>query len=313
VTAFGYLLPTRELLMSQAIPDFGQILHLAEQAEGIGFDSVWVGDSVLARPRFEALTTLAAIAARTRQVKIGTAVLTPALRQPVVQANEIANVDHVSRGRLILGLGIAGNSPANVREFEACGYPIAHRAGLFAEGVTLMRRLWSEPEVTFAGRYFKVDSVRLGLRPLQQPSPPLWFAGSVDSAFRRLLRLGDGWFPISPPPVYATHWARIRELGDEMGRDANELHRAIYTTLNINPDAAEAERELRTFMEGYYGTSYDTLSGRTSLCAGTAEGCTAWLNAYVDAGVQTIVVRFGGPDQVSQLERFVKDVMPNVT
>ena len=165
MTAFGLLLPTREIVMNQEVPDFPQILDLAEQAEALGFDSVWVGDSVLARPRFEALTTLAAVAARTQRVRLGTAVLLPMLRQPVVLANQVANLDLVANGRLILGVGIGGNNPAVAREFAACGVPIAGRIGMFEETVTLMRRLWTEPEVTFQGRYFQVQSVRLGLVP----------------------------------------------------------------------------------------------------------------------------------------------------
>src|SRR6185295_4985527 len=104
VTTFGFLLPTREIVMNQEVPNFRQILELAERAEGLGFDSVWVGDSVLARPRFEALTTLAAIAGRTQRVQLGTAVLLPMLRHPVVLANEVANLDHIANGRLILGV-----------------------------------------------------------------------------------------------------------------------------------------------------------------------------------------------------------------
>jgi alkanesulfonate monooxygenase SsuD/methylene tetrahydromethanopterin reductase-like flavin-dependent oxidoreductase (luciferase family) len=101
--SFGFLLPTREIAMAQEAPDFRQILDLAERAEALGFDSVWVGDSVLARPRLEALTTLGAVAARTKRVKLGTAVLLPALRHPVILANEVANLDLLSQGRLILG------------------------------------------------------------------------------------------------------------------------------------------------------------------------------------------------------------------
>ena len=108
MTAFGFLLPTREIVMAQEQPDFRQIVDLAERADALGFDSVWVGDSVLARPRLEALTTLAAVAARTQRVKLGTAVFLSALRNPVVLANEAANLDLLSQGRLILGLGIAG-------------------------------------------------------------------------------------------------------------------------------------------------------------------------------------------------------------
>ena len=104
---FGFLLPTREIAMALEAPDFRQILDLAERAEALGFDSVWVGDSVLARPRLEALTTLAAVAARTKRVQLGTAVLLPVFRHPVVLANEVANLDLLSQGRRILGLGIA--------------------------------------------------------------------------------------------------------------------------------------------------------------------------------------------------------------
>jgi alkanesulfonate monooxygenase SsuD/methylene tetrahydromethanopterin reductase-like flavin-dependent oxidoreductase (luciferase family) len=96
MTDFGFLLPTREIVMSQEVPNFLQILDLAEQAEALGFASVWAGDSVLARPRFEALTTLAAVAARTQRVQLGTAVLLPALRHPVVLANEVASLDLVA-------------------------------------------------------------------------------------------------------------------------------------------------------------------------------------------------------------------------
>ena len=204
--------------MNQDVPNFRQILDLAEHAEALGFDSVWVGDSVLARPRFEALTTLAAIAARTQRVKLGTAVLLPMLRHPVLLANEVANLDHVAHGQLILGVGIGGNSPAVAQEFAACGVPIARRVGLFEEGITLMRRLWTEPEVTFQGCYFKVQSLRLGLRPLQPSGVPLWLAGSADNALRRVLRLGDGWLPISSSPrAFTVDWERLQVLGQETG------------------------------------------------------------------------------------------------
>jgi probable F420-dependent oxidoreductase len=313
MTAFGLLLPTREIVMNQPVPDFGQIFDLAERAEELGFDSVWVGDSVLARPRFEALTTLAAVAARTQRVRLGTAVLLPMLRQPVVLANQVANLDLVANGRLILGVGTGGNNSTVAREFAACGVPVARRIGMFEETITLMRRLWTEPEVTFQGRYFQLQSVRLGLRPLQQSGVPLWLAGSGDNALRRVLRLGNGWLPISSSPqAFATDWERLQVLGQEMGRDAHDLHRCLYTTLNINSDVAQAQRDLRAFIESYYSIPYEVQATRNGLCAGSAEKCIAWLKAFIDAGAQTVVVRFGSPDQVGQLMRFAKEVLPQV-
>jgi probable F420-dependent oxidoreductase len=313
MTAFGLLLPTREIVMNQDVPNFREILDLAERAEDLGFDSVWVGDSVLARPRFEALTTLAAVAARTQRVRLGTAVLLPILRQPVVLANQVANLDLIANGRLILGIGIGGNNASVAQEFAACGVPIVRRIGMFEETITLMRRLWTEPEVTFEGRYFQVQSVRLGLRPLRQSGVPLWLAGSGDNALRRVLRLGDGWLPISSSPqAFTADWQRLQILGQEMGRDAHDLHRCLYTTLNVNTDGAQAERELRAFIESYYSIPYEVQATRNGLCAGSAEHCIAWLRAFIAAGAQTIVVRFGSPDQAGQLARFAREVLPGL-
>ena len=313
MTAFGYLLPTREIVMSEKVPRFSQIIDLAEYAEELGFESVWVGDSILARPRFEPLSTLAAIAARTKRVELGTAVLLPALRHPVVLANEVANVDLISDGRLILGVGIGANNPTVAHEFASCGVAINRRIGLFEETITLMRRLWSEPEVTFEGRYFQIKSVKLGLRPMRQSGVPLWIAGSGDNALRRVLGLADGWLPISSSPEsFATDWERLQTLGLEIGRNAQDLHRCLYTTININSDISQARSELRTFIESYYGVPYEVMATRNGLCAGSAEDCAAWLKHFIAAGAQSIIVRFGSPDQTAQLKRFATEVLPHV-
>ena len=312
-TSFGYLLPTRELVMAKTPPDAGQAIELAETAEGLGFGSVWAGDSILARPRLEALTTLAAIAARTKQVKLGTAVLLPALRNPVVLANEVANLDLLSQGRMILGVGIGSKTPSVQREFESCGVSFNRRVGIYEEGLEIMRRLWSEPEVTFSGKHFQLKEVSLGLLPVQKPGVPLWMAGTVDAARRRMLRLGDGWFP-NPPTTqsFIEGWDRIKELAAETGEDAEKLHRCVYTTLNINEDTAQAEQELRTFVEGYYGSPFETASRTQSVCARNAEKCTSWIKSFIDAGAQTIVIRFGGPDQQGQLQRCAQEVLTKV-
>jgi alkanesulfonate monooxygenase SsuD/methylene tetrahydromethanopterin reductase-like flavin-dependent oxidoreductase (luciferase family) len=299
--------------MAQGAPDLSKIIDLAVRGEELGFDSVWVGDSVLARPRLEAMTTLAAVASRTQRVQLGTAVLLPALRHPVVLANEAANVDILSQGRLILGVGVATKNRSIEREFTACGVSFGHRLGIFEECISLMRRLWTEPSVTAHGRHFQLQDVSLGLRPIQPSGIPIWIAGSVDNAQRRVLRLGDGWFP-NPrsPEVFAAQRERMQVLAQEMGQDAQALPRCIYTTLNINSDVAQAQREMQSFAEGYYGAPYAVLSRQQGLCAGTAESCAAWLNAFVAAGAQTLVLRFGGPDQFGQLERCVRDVLPQV-
>ena len=117
---FGVLIPTREAIMSGR-PETGPLLAMAERAEAAGFDSVWIGDSITAKPRHEPLTLMAAIAARTRRVRIGTGVLLPALRRPVVLAHLIATVDRLAEGRVILGVGIVGDNPASRKEFTHLG------------------------------------------------------------------------------------------------------------------------------------------------------------------------------------------------
>lgn len=312
-TSFGYLLPTREIVMSQAVPDCSQIVQLAERAETVGFGSVWVGDSVLARPRLEPLTTLASVAARTERVGLGTAVLLPALRHPVVLANELANLDLLAKGRLILGLGIAAKNPLVEREFTACGVDFRHRIGIFEESVTIMKRLWAEEEVTFHGRHFRLNGVCPGLRPQQEPGIPIWLAGSVDNSFRRVLRLGDGWFPLPlSPEVFARNWQRLEALGKETGRETHELARAVYMTVNVNDDVFQADKEVRAFIEGYYGVPYEKMAAVQPACAGPATRCIEWVQAFIERGAQTIVVRFGSPDQPGQLERFADEVLPKV-
>ena len=312
-TSFGYLLPTREMVMAPGVPDFASMIDLAERAEGHGFDSVWCGDSVLARPRLEALGTLSAIAGRTSRVKLGTAVFLPALRHPVVLANEVANLDIVSNGRVILGVGIASKSPAVQKEFDACGVSFRHRVSIFEECVTIMRKLWTEPEVTFDGRHFQLDGVSLGLRPVQKGGIPLWMAASAEKPQRRMLQMGDGWFPNSTSPeAFSEGWQQIEALAEETGADAGRLHKALYTTLNINDDKSQAEREMREFIEGYYNTPYETMARSQSVFTGNVQEAIGWLKGFIAAGVQTLVIRFGGPDQSGQLQLCGKEVLPQV-
>jgi len=312
-TAFGYLLPTREVIMAPGAPDFASMINLAERAEGFGFDSVWCGDSVLARPRLEAISTLAAIAGRTKRVKLGTAVFLPALRNPVILANEVANLDIVSQGRVIFGVGIASKTPTVEKEFDACGVSFRHRVSIFEECVTIMRQLWTEPEVNFQGRHFQLDGVSLGLKPVQKGGVPVWMAASAEKPQRRMLKMGDGWFPnATSPEAYTEGWHQIETLANESQREAGRLHKALYTTVNINEDKAQADKEMREFIEGYYSMPFENMARTQSVFTGNIQDVIGWLQSFVDVGVQTIVIRFGSPDQSSQLELCGKEVLPKL-
>src|SRR6266852_6602547 len=188
----GYLLPTRERIM-EGRPETASLLALAERAEALGFDSVWVGDSLLARPRHDPLTLLAAAAARTQKVQLGTAVFLPALRNPVVLARQLATLDQISAGRLVLGVGIASDVPNIRAEFAAAGVPFEGRVGRMMEGLRLARALWTGKPVDWEGRW-PVEGGVLGPTPHRPGGPPIWLAGSVRPAFERAARHFDGWF-----------------------------------------------------------------------------------------------------------------------
>src|SRR5882724_3667721 len=199
----GYLLPTRERIMGGQ-PETASLLVLAERAEALGFDSIWVGDSLLARPRHDALTLLTAVAARTRGVELGTAVLLPALRNPVLLAHQVATLDQVAEGRLILGVGIAADVPNIRAEFTAAGVPFEKRVGRLLEGLRLARSLWSGKPVDWDGRW-KVEHGVLGPTPHRPGGPPIWIGGSLPASLERAGRAFDGWLPIAPD---ADQWAR---------------------------------------------------------------------------------------------------------
>lgn len=301
----GYLLPTRERVM-EGRDETASLLALAERAETMGFDSIWVGDSLTARPRHDPLTLLAAVAARTRKPELGTAVLLPALRNPVVLAQQVATLDRIAEGRLILGVGIASDVPNIRAEFEAAGVPFEKRVGRMVEGLALCRALWSGKPVDWDGRW-KMKATVLGPTPHRLGGPPIWLPGSVSAARQRAGRLYDGWFPNGPEPhEYAAQWAEVRAATQAAGRDPSTITAAIYVTLAIDEDAARANARMNDYLERYYApVPPDVMRKRQSCYAGSAAGAAAWLKGFADAGATHIVLRFAG-DHERHLETVVR-------
>ncbi len=292
-TKLGYLLPTRERVM-QGKPEGGPLLALAERAEALGYDSVWVGDSLLAKPRHEPLTLLAGVAGRTRRVALGTAVLLPALRNPVVLAHQVATLDQISEGRVILGVGIAADLPNIRAEFEAAGQPFEKRVGRMLEGLRLCRALWSGEPVDWDGRWRVAQGV-LGPTPHRPGGPPIWIGGGVRASRERAGRHYDGWFPTGPDAAgWAQGWAEVRAAAAEAGRDPEQLTGAIYLTVALDDDAAAAGRRIDAYLEAYYGAAADRLRRIQACYAGPAAGAADWLGGYVAAGASHLVLRFVG-------------------
>ena len=296
----GYLLPTRENVM-RGRPEGTPLLELGERAEALGYASLWVGDSLMALPRHEPITLLAAVAARTARVALGTAVLLPGWRSPALLAHQLATLDRIAEGRVILGVGIASDIPTIRADFAAAGVPFEGRVGRLLEGLRLCRALWSGDPVDWQGRWTVEDRV-LGPTPARPGGPPIWIGGAVAATVERVGRDFDGWLPNGPDPdAYRTMWGEMTALARASGRDPARLTGAQYLTFAIDDDRARAERRLDGFMAEYYGARSEELSRSPTCYAGPLSGARDLLAAYAAAGASHFVLRFAG-DQHRHLD-----------
>ncbi len=310
----GILLPTRGLVMGPDEPrDADIILSMAEAAEEASLDSVWVGDSLTSKPRLEPLTTLAAVAARTRRVRLGTAVLLAALRHPVLMAHVVGSLDLISRGRAVLAVGVGGAfNEAQQREWMAAGVTPSRRATRLEELVEIVKRLSAGETVSYKGRHFTLDSVSMEPRPAQRGGVPVliachWRAGR-DAQFRRAARLGDGFISISDTPEeYALVLGKVRDYAHEGGRTFDEMEAAFYMTVNLRKDRQKAVEEAENYLMMYYGAN---IWGDRWGPFGHPEATVERIRQYARAGAGTIIVRFASFDQEGQLDTFLREVVP---
>jgi alkanesulfonate monooxygenase SsuD/methylene tetrahydromethanopterin reductase-like flavin-dependent oxidoreductase (luciferase family) len=330
---FGVNLNNREPLIAPDY-DLGMLLDLSEVVEEHGFASVWVGDSLFSKPRYEPISLLAAISQRTKHVRLGTACMVTSTRNPLYLALEWATLDVISGGRTILGAG-AGNPEDGVRrEFEALGLPFARRSAVFEEGLAVLRRLWTEGRVDFHGTYFDYDDVSFSsgtemapLMPVQQP-PPMWVVSNprltgdappdvmqrrLEAACRRIVRYGDGWMTCcraQHPEELVEQLRAIEDYADREGADFSRLVIAYQVTMNIGDSEAEARTAFGDYISKYYPELSQAMDLSNWGPVGTPDDIAAWLRRFADAGVRHFICRFGAIDQFGQVERFAKEVLP---
>jgi alkanesulfonate monooxygenase SsuD/methylene tetrahydromethanopterin reductase-like flavin-dependent oxidoreductase (luciferase family) len=235
-------------------------------------------------------------------VQLGTAVLLPALRNPVVLAQQLATIDQLSEGRLVIGAGIAADAPAIRAEFLAAGVPFEKRVGRFLEGFRLCRALWSGEAVDWDGRW-QLRQAQLAPLPYTPGGPPIWLAAAVQPGIERAAKYFDGWFPLGPD---ATEFGRRQQLfvhsAEQAGRDSAGLTTALYLTVAIADSEAEGDGAINDYLQNYYGMPPAAMRTIQACYGGPLEQVLAFIRSYVRQGAQHIVVRVVG-DHEQTLQR----------
>ena len=218
---YGFVIPN-----NVGIDNIEDLIDLGIKAEELGYDSVWVNHHVLhvgyvkdrlgTSPYQDALTTLTWIAAKTKTINLGTSVMVMPYLHPMILAKQIATLDHLSKGRLIIGLG-AGSLPD---ENAALGVPYETRGAYCNEFIQVMKALWTNEEASFAGNYFNFDKLCSSPQPLQKPHPLIVIGGNRPVALRRVARYADGWHPMNLSPAgVIRRRERLREEAKQLSRD----------------------------------------------------------------------------------------------
>jgi probable F420-dependent oxidoreductase len=314
---FGLLLHTRHLIREGEPSSHVEALwETASFAEKIGFDHLWLGDSprlsLLDRAHADCLTLMAALAAKTSKIKIGTVPLIMALRNPLLLAHSLATLDVISAGRTIIGVSAGHQYPYAQREFSACGVPYHERAGRLNESIQLIRRLWTEGAFAFTGKYFQFEELGVEPKPIQKPIPIWIAAGDNENALRRVARLGDGWFTVAhTAEEFAERRRKIDAFAAECGRAGKTIPSALFATFHLSSDGARAEEEGWSLAERYFRQPRAKL-GHLSAFFGTPEQCAQKLHPYIGAGLTSIVARLIDPDAQAQMRLFMNDLRPRL-
>ncbi|HEY1931802.1 MAG TPA: LLM class flavin-dependent oxidoreductase [Acetobacteraceae bacterium] len=292
-------------------PRIDELVALVQTVDRCGYDSLWVGDHVsFAIPIFDPLLQLAQAAVVSRRLTLGTSVYLLPLRHPAPVAKQVATLDHLTEGRLIFGVGVGGEFP---KEYEVCGVPREERGARLAEGVAVLRKLWSGEPVSHSGRFYgPFADVPMRPPPRQPGGPPIWFAGRNDAALRRIGRIGDGYLSyVVTPQMYSDALAKIAEAAAQAGRQPANFGTAHLLFARLD-DTYEKALDVAT----------ETLSVRYAMdfrkpamryCAlGTPAQVADRIREFHAAGMRHVILDLLGPyeQRFRQIEWFAAEAMP---
>jgi probable F420-dependent oxidoreductase len=283
-----------------------EVLEFIDLCESWDIDSIWVSDRIVApRPTLDPIVFMAFLASRMRNMKFGTSALVLPTRQPVVLAKQLATLDFLCKGRLLLVVGLGGDG---TRDFDATGVRKEERGKRGDEAIMLMKRLWTEENVDYEGRFYSVHNMTLLPRPYQREGIPLWVGGRSAAALRRVGHLADGWLTsnTSPAEVGAGVEA-IREFAREVGRKIPEDHYGVLIPYRCarNEDEALAQA-------GASVRRRADIPVQEYAAFGTPEAIRKKIQAYIDIGATKFVMRPSGPKESihAQVETLAEEVIP---
>jgi alkanesulfonate monooxygenase SsuD/methylene tetrahydromethanopterin reductase-like flavin-dependent oxidoreductase (luciferase family) len=303
---------------------FSSITKVAIELERLGFDSVWIPDHEV-----DPLATLSFIAAKTRKIKLGTCVLIPNHRNPVLLAREISALDNLSEGRLILGLG-AGEGK------EVFGTPMDRPVARMLETIKILKHLWKDLKVTYHGNFWEIRDYSLELKPFQKPYPPIWIGASGPRMLKITAMHGNGAFGPQLIPKHYQEWLnKLHNIAKKVGKDPNKIVPAHLPFTSISHDHNVAlkwlEHHVKWFLVwasqppsslpqilGYkkkWEKEEDVPREAVERCfiVGTPEECVQKMKEFVNSGVRYFVLAIRAPDiksYLQSLQLYAKEVLP---
>jgi alkanesulfonate monooxygenase SsuD/methylene tetrahydromethanopterin reductase-like flavin-dependent oxidoreductase (luciferase family) len=325
-----------------AATDF--IAKTARDAESLGFSGVWCHDYITwskelhnmhiscgsaealqlgQEPNFfESLTTLSYVSAITKHVTVGISVLIAPLRNPILAAKQLSVLDNLSKGRLIVGIGIGATKATKNSDFEILGISRSLKGTLTKEFVEIAKGLWSDRErFSFEGRFFQFKNAEMFPKPIQKPHPPLWFAGTIEKALRRVAEYGDGWLPGGlTSEEYLRSVSFIKRIAkEEFSRNLEDLTVANQIYVSIDKSSERARENSRATLINN-SRAYDVFVGKNTLdlasdvsLIGSPNDIIEKIKKYREAGVNYYEMKFiyHSPAHFGeQLELFSKEVIP---
>ena len=288
----------------------------AVKAEGLGYSSVWVWDHILLGsksvfPVHDSLMTLAAVAAATDRVRLGTGILVLSIRNPVVLAKQVATLDNLSEGRITLGVAAGWYE----REFQACGYLFSSRGQTLQTNLEIMKRLWTENNVNGTYGQYAFKNVNMEPKTVQKPHPPLWMGGYVDTVLRRVGKSADGWISyFYTPESFAKSWNKVLDSAKSSGKNPDLFGNCDMIPIRIDRNVAEAKSVASAYIAKHCDLPKWSEATPDSAIVGTPKDCAGSIEKFLKAGVQELVF-IPGVAQLGeieeQIEKIGKELLPS--